>query len=419
VSGRVRLLPSLRPRDRGAPHDAYFQTLDDELRVSGPMRPCLVIDLDRLDHNIDCVTRSIARVPGRRLRIVEKSLPAPDLLRYVARRAGTDRLMSFHAPFLAQDAALFPTFDLLVGKPLPVRAAEGFYRDRESARALRGPFDPSTQLSWLVDTEARTVAYRELARGLGLRLRVSIEIDVGLHRGGVVDARELAAVLRIIAEAPGQLELAGFMGYDPFVAPLPTRFGIQRRAFDGAMARYQAFVDQLRHTFPTLWTPSLIFDAAGSPTYRLHERETLSNDIAVGTGLLKPARYDIPTLADHLPAVFIAAPVLKTLPSLRLPVLERASGLLSAWDPNLRTTSFLYGGNWAADIVSPHGLAKSRIFAPSSNHEGFHASARAGLSPDGHVFFRPHQVEATLLQFGDLIAVRGGRIEATWPVLAG
>lgn len=377
------------------------------------MRPCLVIDLDRLDRNIDRVTGSVARVPGRRLRIVEKSLPSEGLLRYVAARAGTDRLMSFHAPFLAQDAAVFPDSDLLLGKPLPVRAAA------DVLRAIRGPFDPTRQLAWLIDTEERAAAYRELARSLGTRLRVSVEIDVGLHRGGVIDAPTFARVLRVIEGAPAQLELAGLMGYDPFVAHVPVSFGLRRRAFDGAMGRYAAFVTQLRREFPSLVTPSLIFNAAGSPTYVLHEDETLSNDIAVGTGLLKPARYDLPTLSTHEPAVFIAAPVLKTLTGLRLPVLGRAAGVLAAWDVNLRTTTFLYGGNWPAEVVSPPGLRKSRVFAPSSNHEGFHASERSGLRPDDHVFFRPHQVEATLLQFGDLIAVRGGRIEATWPVLAG
>jgi D-serine deaminase-like pyridoxal phosphate-dependent protein len=37
---------------------------------------------------------------------------------------------------------------------------------------------------------------------------------------------------------------------------------------------------------------------------------------------------------------------------------------------------------------------------------------------DDFLFLRPVQSEAVLLQFGDLVAIRGERIEQRWPVLA-
>ena len=88
----------MRPADRGGPYDDYFRALNRELKANGPMCPVLLIDLDRLDHNIDVVMRSVRR-GGKHLRLVEKSLPSPGLLAYIARRAGTRRLMSFHQPF--------------------------------------------------------------------------------------------------------------------------------------------------------------------------------------------------------------------------------------------------------------------------------------------------------------------------------
>ena len=39
---------ALRPGDNGAPYDEYFGALNEELRKNGPMRPCVVIDLDRI-----------------------------------------------------------------------------------------------------------------------------------------------------------------------------------------------------------------------------------------------------------------------------------------------------------------------------------------------------------------------------------
>ena len=91
------------------------------------MRPVLLIDLDRLDYNIDVVMQSVKR-GSKQLRLVEKSLPSPGLLNYIAQRAGTQKLMSFHQPFLNHDAVTFPQSDILLGKPLPVRSAELFYQ---------------------------------------------------------------------------------------------------------------------------------------------------------------------------------------------------------------------------------------------------------------------------------------------------
>ena len=43
-------------------------------------------------------------------------------------------------------------------------------------------------------------------------------------------------------------------------------------------------------------------------------------------------------------------------------------------------------------------------------------SRAVGLQVDDQVFLRPQQSEAVLLQFGDLLALRGGRIVERWPV---
>lgn len=404
----------LRPHDDGAPHDPYFAALNRELRQNGPMRPCLLIDLDRLDHNIDQVVASVARRPGRQYRIVEKSLPSPGLIDYVMRRSGSRRLMSFHQPFLNHDAARFADADILLGKPLPARSAERFYREHQ------GGFDPARQLQWLVDTNERVAQYLELARGLGTTLRLNIEIDVGLHRGGVADKATLSAMLSVIAAHPGQLTFAGFMGYDPHVGMgVPRILGTPDALLARAMTLYQGYVDHVRAEHPRLWRDDLTLNAAGSPTYRLHESETLSNDICVGTGLLKPSHYDLPTLAEHRPAAWIATPVLKSTGPVRIPALDERSRLFSWWDVNQRETYFLYGGNWMADFASPRGLRGNALYGRSSNQEIVNGAPSTGLAVDDHVFLRPQQTEGVLLQFGDLLAVRGGRIQEQWPVFAG
>ncbi|WP_430624197.1 DSD1 family PLP-dependent enzyme [Pseudomonas entomophila] len=400
----------LRPSAQGAPHNDYFARLERELREHGPMRPVMLIDLDRLDHNIDVVTQSVHRA-GKHLRLVEKSLPAPQLLEYIGQRADTRRLMAFHQPFLNHDAVRFPEADILVGKPLPVRSAQLFYEQH------RGPFDPARQLQWLLDTPERLGQYLALAQGLGTRLRINIELDVGLHRGGVKDHAGLEQMLALIAANPRHLAFAGFMGYDPFVGmDLPGILGSPDELFAKVMALYDGFVDYARTRYPALWQADMTLNTAGSPSYRIHERERTSSEVSVGSALLKPSHFDLPSLADHQPAAYIATPVLKRTGAVEIPALDGKSKLLSGWDPNLRETFFIYGGNWLAEPVSPGGLRFNGVFGRSSNQEMVNGSSAVGLKVDDQVFLRPTQSEAILLQFGDLLAVRGGRIVERWPV---
>ncbi|HEX4550162.1 DSD1 family PLP-dependent enzyme [Pseudomonas sp.] len=400
----------MRPGDRGAPYSEYFRALNKELKDKGPMRPVLLIDLDRLDHNIDVVMQSVKR-GGKQLRLVEKSLPSPGLLSYIAQRAGTQKLMSFHQPFLNHDAVTFPQSDILLGKPLPVRSAELFYQNH------KGPFDPSRQLQWLLDGPERLQQYLALAQVLGTRMRINIELDVGLHRGGVSEVNVLGQMLALISANPQHLQFAGFMGYDPFVGMgVPEILGSPEELFAKVMVIYQRCVDFTRQQFPALWNDQLCLNTAGSPSYRIHENEKLSTEVSVGTAMLKPTHYDLPSLVEHVPATYIATPVLKSTGAVNIPALDDKSQVFSWWDANQRQTFFIYGGNWMAEFESPPGLQSNGVYGRSSNQEMVNGSNAVGLTVEDQVFLRPTQTEAVLLQFGDLLAVRGGKIVDTWPV---
>jgi D-serine deaminase-like pyridoxal phosphate-dependent protein len=319
--------------------------------------------------------------------------------------------MSFHQPFLSRLAEALPQSDVMLGKPLPAGSAKIFYERH------KGAFDPARQLQWLIDTPERLDQYLEIARGAGTKLRVNVEIDVGLHRGGVADEPALDAILSRIAASGDRCEFAGFMGYDPHVVKLPRLTGSVEDHFAKSMGAYQRFVDFTKSKHPKLWRDDLTLNGAGSPTYRLHEKETLTNDLAVGSGLVKPTDFDLATLAEHVPAAFIATPVLKAKDGLVLPGLEGLSGALSWWDPNQARTFFLYGGYWMAKYESPKGLRSNSLFGHSSNQEMANGSTAVAIGVDDHVFLRPKQSESVFLQFGDLVVVRGGKIVDAWPVL--
>ena len=397
-----------KPDDKGGAYDEYFAQLNRTLRANAIDHPVLVIDLDRLDRNIDRVIQSAAIAPAKTYRVVVKSVPSPQLVDYIAERANSQALMCFHRPFIEAMANLRPKADILIGKPMPVSAARHFYANHQ------GPFDPATQLQWLIDTEARLAQYLAMAKELGIKLRINLELDVGLRRGGFGSPEALQGVLSSISVNPEHLQFAGFMGYDAHLMGLPGF--LAQRELPQVKARYAACKDYLAQQFPQLMNDQLCFNGAGSPTFRYYEGDPLINDISAGSCLMKPTHYDLPILDEYEPSAFIASPVLKRLQGGRVPALGWAAPLIRAWDPNQAQIYFAYSGNWLAETDSPAGLQPNGIYI-SSNQQGYNASNSVTIGIDDFIFLRPTQSEAVLLQFGDLVAVRGEQIVARWPVL--
>lgn len=396
-----------KPKDRGANHNPHFARLNQQLKEAGLGRPRLLIDQAALDHNIDTLTGHINR--RFQYRVVAKSLPSIALLQYVMARAGTQRLMVFHQPFINQLAEAFPDADMLLGKPMPVAAARTFYQQLATQDTH---FNPASQLQWLIDTPERLNQYQQLAGQLQQPLRLSIEIDLGLHRGGVQDWQQLADMVRQIQAEP-LLSLAGLMGYEPHLAKLPGSPGHWR---DKAMARYR---DALAAVRGVVGDAPLTLNCGGSPTYQLYDQGDFPfNELSAGSCLLKPGDFDIATLQDHVPAAYIAAPVLKRMARTQIPGID-LGWLQSLWDPNKARAYFIYGGYWKARPVSPAGLTLNGLYGRSTNQELLNSSDAVQLAPDDWVFLRPDQSEAVLLQFGDLVVLNAANELHHWPILKG
>ena len=394
---------ALRRPDRGGPHDAYFSRLSGALAAAGIARPTLVIDRARLRTNIEAVRTTLA---GSTLgvRVVVKSLPVPGLLATVTAGLGTERCMVFNGPMILDTLRWRPQADLLLGKPLPAA---------EVGRVLDGALPllagaPGPQ--WLADSVERVHAYADIARARGVRLRVNLEIDVGLHRGGLPDARAVAAALDAVASRP-ELDFSGLMGYDPHVPKMPR----PARAYAEALARYATARDVVRGRVPADAFARLTFNAAGSPTYRMHAGDRTATELAIGSAFVKPRDFDLPTLDHHVPAAFIATPVIKTVEPLEIPGLEALDRVFPFMDANAERGFFVYGGHWLAEPESPPGLEYNGLYGRSSNQELLTGSRRVPLRPDDYVFLRPTQSEAVLLQFGDLLVYDDGVIAERWP----
>ena len=397
----------LRKRDHGGDHDPYFRALQTALAGAGIAQPTLVIDAARLDANIARLRDAVGQAHSPRklpLRVVVKSLPCPTLLDRVARGLATNRFMVFNGAMLAAMLALHPDGDYLFGKPLPAALVAELYAS-QGAAAL-------AHVQWLVDTPERIAAYAVIARAHATRMKLSFEIDVGLHRGGFADPTALADGLKAALTADC-FEIAGLMGYDAHVAKL----GNPDAAWADAQRRYAGAIRALGEIVPG--DPRrLTLNSAGSYTVMRHTRGTVANEVSVGSAFVKPNDFDIAENARFEPALFIATPVIKAGHKLELPAHEYLDGPLAFYDPNTAQALYIFGGHWLADPVSPPGLQTSDLVGLSSNQELLTASWRVHLKPDDTVFLRPHQSEALMLQFGDVALYEQGRITERWPVFS-
>jgi D-serine deaminase-like pyridoxal phosphate-dependent protein len=367
----------------------------------------VVVDRARLQRNAARLKALIA--PGARLRLVEKSLPVPALLDEAMRLTGTCALMVFHAPQLLQVAKAFADSDVLIGKPMPVAAAHHFY-----ARLRDTRFDPARQLQWLIDTPARLEEYAQLARSQGIKLRVNIEIDIGLRRGGVPDPCSLRALLERVRAAGANVEFAGLMGYDAHVGKLPALVESRSKSFAAACDAYRAFKTEALAVFPEA-AQTACWNGAGSPTVPLHRDDSPLNDVSAGSIVLKPLAFDSELLADFEPAVFIAAPVLKALEGTHLPGPAWLSKILYAGRKSRARSWFIYGGGWPAEPVSPPGLIGNPQFGLSFNQAILNGPRECALGANDSVFFRPYQSEGTLLHYGPVRVIDDARVVDEWP----
>lgn len=389
--------------------DPYFRRLQSALAEAGVVGPTLVVDRPRLDANIDTLMQQLP--PGMGYRIATKSLPSPQLLAHVRRRTGTDRLMTFNQPMLQALGQAMPDADQMLGKPLSEAAV------RAHLAAMPEPRQPALdRIQWLVDTTARLRDYARIAMDCGVVLRINLELDVGLHRGGLVPGRELREALAAILDSD-RLSLAGFMGYEPHLASIPRILGWRHWLQVRARSAYRAALQQAESVFGAGAAEALTRNAGGSPTYRMQPDATIANEVAVGSALVKPTDFDIPDLALHQPACFIATPVLKGPAPTRVPGLEWVSRVERVLRPKTASALFIHGGNWLADPVDPPGLRTNRWLGRSSNQEMLNGDRQLAIEPDEFVFLRPRQSEAVFLQFGAIAVHEDGAIVDWWPVL--
>ena len=149
----------------------------------------------------------------------------------------------------------FSAADLLLGKPIPAQVAHAFYAQNSAWT--------NANIQWLIDTKERLLQYLEIAKDYAISLHVNIEIDVGLHRGGVQSETQFAEMLSVIQQYPQYLKLSGLMGYDAHVTKIPSIIKKPDQAYQESQQIYLNYQKVIQTQFPALWNSDLCFNGGG------------------------------------------------------------------------------------------------------------------------------------------------------------
>lgn len=376
----------------------YFQQLTQDLKQQGTGTPQLILDLAQYRHNLEVVQ---SKLPAQlQPRLVVKSLASIQLLKLASEKLNTQRFMLFHLPHLAEIIGTFPQADTLLGKPMPIQAVKSFYQTLSDQNKI----NDQGSIQWLIDDVEHLQQYLQLAQRLNIRLHVNIEIDVGLHRGGVQTQQQFIALMKLIQHNAAYIKFSGLMGYDAHVAKLPKILKSPDKSYQQSQQMYQQYKTILQQQFPDLWHAGLCFNGGGSPTFMQHCQHSVCNDLAFGSMLLKPGDFDLANLAELQCALWIAAPILKVLPCGQILGLELMNHL-----PHQYKAVFIYGGYWRADYIYPEKSRPHVLYGRSSNQEMLQVPIQCDIHVDDYVFIRPTQSEAIIPQFAQLYAYTEGK----------
>ncbi len=395
------------------PDEARFAAWNQELRAKASGRESALVDLDAVEHNL--------RVVGQRLgarfslRLVAKSLPSPRLLEHMMITACTNRIMAFSEGMVRDLLLRFGSnVDILLGRPATADAAARTFATLDE-RFSSGA-NPASNVRWLVDTPQRLTAFRDLAEQRGTTLKIALEIDVGLRRGGARNEDELASMLAIIAGS-SRLELAGLMGYDGHVYIAP-----EGSEFSEVQARYADFVRAGSEAFPELFEGPLVYNGGGSRTYHRYvdELDTPIDEIAMGSAFLYP--YNFAGLSETAlrRATFLASPVLKRIDPAELPFAPGLLPEMAETNPDLELSFYLVGGGFAGEQVFPPGLVRNPLGPGGagvnnllSNQAQWLGSREVPLQVGDYVFYHPWEGDG-IRWLSRLDVFRNGELVDQW-----
>ena len=343
--------------------------------------PCLILDMDALDHNMDVMASYYA---GRasKLRPHGKNHKTPVLAHRQIRRGGTvggvcsAKVSEAEVMVHGGIPSVFITSEVVA--PLKVDRLCALARQAEMLVACDDP------------KNARDLSQAAAAQGVDLG--VVIEMETGLRRCGVQDIEHGVALAQTIHSLPG-LTFRGIMSHQ-VIREMPER---EDRVTEGYRV-IQNVID-LKDAIQATGIPVEIVSTGETWSYDVAGEIPGVTEVQGGSYLVMETGY------SYMSDFHYAGKVLTTVISAPRPG-------VAVGDAGQKTVSTLRG---LPDVEGRPGVT---VESMDPDHVIFRLDGGAQLSPGDQLTLIPSQQDATVSRWDRFIGVRRGRVEAVWDIEA-
>jgi D-serine deaminase-like pyridoxal phosphate-dependent protein len=344
--------------------------------------PCLLVDLDAVEHNFQVIANTYRDTPCK-LRGHVKNLKTPILAHMQLRAGGTVGGVC---------AAKVSEAEVMVeGGISDVFIANQIVGHDKIARLCA--LAKCADIKVAIDDEDNLRELSQQAREHGVTLGVVIEVDTSMHRAGIRQVQVGVALAKLAATLPG-ISFQGVMSHQT----ISGRPDVQTRQIEGR--RYMQMCLDVKDAIEAAGIPVAVVSTGETWTYDVAADLTGVTEVEGGTYALMSSSY------SYMEAFQIAAKVLGTVIS--TPQLGVAIGDV---------------GTWA--MASPYGVLPAvenmpgvTVVALHDAHIILHTDGTTPLAVGDQFLLHSAQQDITVSRWDQIIAVRKGVVEAVWELPA-
>jgi D-serine deaminase-like pyridoxal phosphate-dependent protein len=248
--------------------------------------PALVIDLPSFERNLVAMQEHCNRV-GVKLRPHAKTHKCAEIARRQLKAGGVGQCVAKLGE--AEALAEAGIDGILVTSP--VVTAQAFARAAK-LNARLGDF------MVVADSAVCADGYAQAARASGKRLKVLVDVDIGLHRTGIQPGEPALALAQKIASEP-QLQFMGLQGYAGQLQHVPV-FEERRTQSLAAMKT----LGETRDRIVAAGLPCPIVSGGGTGTFNIDPEARVLTELQAGSYIFMDKQYGEVRIANAAPLSF-------------------------------------------------------------------------------------------------------------------
>ena len=361
--------------------------MKSRLARSAVPTPALVIDLDALDRNIAAMAAFVAKV-GKRLRPHAKTHKCVSVAR-----------LQIQAGAVGISCATLDELAAMVAGGIPGLLLTSPIAGEPKFAQLRELLQRDPDLTVVADDPRAVGILDALAQGLGIRIRVLVDFDVGQRRTGCPSVAAAVALAREIRSKAG-LRFGGIQAYAGHIQHIADREE-RRSASDAVMGQVRALCAAL--TSEQL-APQVV-TGAGTGSVEFDGPGAVYTELQAGSYIFMDTDY----LA--------------------------VGGLKGSYEPALFVDATVVGAQWDDHVTTDAGTKAFALNGPpprSAREESGWAYSYSGdefgcltLSPGARrpawgerLAFVVSHCDPTVVLYPQYVCVRGEAVEAYWPIEA-